>query len=51
MNCLLTRPLTHRQRDARLDALMDEADAAMVPFGAKSDTLRAAARCIAERRA
>jgi farnesyl diphosphate synthase len=36
---------------ARLDTLVDEADAALAPFGAKADTLRAAARFIAERRA
>ena len=36
---------------ARLDALVAEADAALAPFGAKADTLRAAARFIAERRA
>ena len=35
---------------ARLDALIVEADAALAPFGAKADTLRAAARFIAERR-
>ena len=35
---------------ARLDALVAEADAALAPFGAKADTLRAAARFIAERR-
>jgi farnesyl diphosphate synthase len=34
---------------ARLDALVAEADAALAPFGAKADTLRAAARFIAER--
>jgi len=36
---------------ARLDALIAEADAALAPFGAKADTLRAAARFIVERRA
>ena len=36
---------------ARLDALIAQADAALAPFGAKADTLRAAARFIAERRA
>jgi len=35
---------------ARLDALIVEANAALAPFGAKADTLRAAARFIAERR-
>jgi len=35
---------------ARLDALIAEADAALAPFGAKADTLRSAARFIAERR-
>jgi farnesyl diphosphate synthase len=35
---------------ARLDALIAEADAALAPFGAKADTLRAAARFIAARR-
>jgi farnesyl diphosphate synthase len=35
---------------ARLAALITEADAALAPFGAKADTLRAAARFIAERR-
>jgi farnesyl diphosphate synthase len=34
---------------ARLDALVAEADAALAPFGAKADILRAAARFIAER--
>jgi farnesyl diphosphate synthase len=34
---------------ARLDALVAEADAALAPFAAKADTLRAAARFIAER--
>jgi farnesyl diphosphate synthase len=34
---------------ARLDALIAQADAALAPFGAKADTLRAAARFIAER--
>jgi farnesyl diphosphate synthase len=34
---------------ARLKALIAESDAALVPFGAKADTLRAAARFIAER--
>ena len=34
---------------ARLDALVAEADAALAPFGPKADTLRAAARFIAER--
>lgn len=33
----------------RLDALVAEADAALAPFAAKADTLRAAARFIAER--
>ncbi len=36
---------------ARLKALVAEADAALAPFGAKADTLRAVARFIAERRA
>jgi farnesyl diphosphate synthase len=36
---------------ARLDALIGEADAALAPFAAKADTLRATARFIAERRA
>jgi farnesyl diphosphate synthase len=35
---------------ARLDALIAEAEAALAPFGAKADTLRAAARFIAARR-
>jgi farnesyl diphosphate synthase len=35
---------------ARLDALVAEAEAALAPFAAKADTLRAAARFIAERR-
>ena len=34
---------------ARLKALIVESDAALAPFGAKADTLRAAARFIAER--
>jgi farnesyl diphosphate synthase len=34
---------------ARLDALVTQADAALAPFAAKADTLRAAARFIAER--
>ncbi|MDI1345957.1 MAG: polyprenyl synthetase family protein [Pseudolabrys sp.] len=34
---------------ARLDHLIAEADAALAPFGAKADTLRATARFIAER--
>jgi farnesyl diphosphate synthase len=34
---------------SRLAALIAEADAALAPFGAKADTLRAAARFIAER--
>ena len=34
---------------ARLDALVAEADAALAPFAARADTLRAAARFIAER--
>jgi farnesyl diphosphate synthase len=34
---------------ARLKELVADADAALVPFGAKADTLRAAARFIAER--
>ena len=34
---------------ARLDELIAEADAALAPFAAKADTLRAAARFIAER--
>jgi farnesyl diphosphate synthase len=34
---------------ARLKALIAESDAALAPFGAKADTLRAAARFIAER--
>lgn len=36
---------------ARLKELVTEADAALAPFGAKADTLRAAARFIAERTA
>lgn len=35
---------------ARLEGLIATADAALAPFGAKADTLRAAARFIAERR-
>jgi farnesyl diphosphate synthase len=35
---------------ARLDALIVEADAALAPFGAKADTLREAARFVAQRR-
>jgi len=35
---------------AKLDSLIETADAALAPFGAKADTLRAAARFIAERR-
>ena len=35
---------------ARLDALVAEADATLAPFAAKADSLRAAARFIAERR-
>ena len=35
---------------ARLDTLIAQADAALAPFGAKADTLRAAARFIAQRR-
>lgn len=35
---------------AKLDQLIAEADAALAPFGAKADTLRATARFIAERR-
>jgi farnesyl diphosphate synthase len=35
---------------AHLDALVAEADAALAPFAAKADTLRATARFIAERR-
>ena len=35
---------------ARLDALIADADAALAPFGAKADTLRDAARFIAQRR-
>ena len=34
---------------ARLKTLIAESDAALAPFGAKADTLRAAARFIAER--
>ncbi|MGB8576366.1 MAG: polyprenyl synthetase family protein, partial [Pseudolabrys sp.] len=34
---------------ARLKELVAQADAALAPFGAKADTLRAAARFIAER--
>ncbi len=34
---------------ARLDALVNQSDAALAPFGAKADILRAAARFIAER--
>jgi farnesyl diphosphate synthase len=36
---------------ARLNELVEEASAALASFGEKSDTLRAAARFIAERRA
>ncbi|MDP2296624.1 MAG: polyprenyl synthetase family protein [Pseudolabrys sp.] len=36
---------------ARLDELVREADAALAPFGAKADTLRPAARFVADRRA
>ena len=36
---------------ARLDVLTGEADAALSPFGAKADILRAAARFIAQRQA
>ena len=36
---------------ARLIALVAKAEAALAPFGAKADTLRAAAHFIAERRA
>ncbi|MDO8878904.1 MAG: polyprenyl synthetase family protein [Pseudolabrys sp.] len=35
---------------ARLDALIADADAALAPFGAKADILRAAARFIADRK-
>ncbi len=35
---------------AKLESLIAAADAALAPFGAKADTLRAAARFIAERR-
>lgn len=35
---------------AKLESLIERADAALAPFGAKADTLRAAARFIAERR-
>ncbi len=35
---------------AKLDALIAEADAALAAFGAKADTLRAAARFVAQRR-
>ena len=35
---------------SRLAALIAQADAALAPFAAKADTLRAAARFIAERR-
>lgn len=35
---------------ARLESLMTSADAALAPFGAKADTLRAAARFVVERR-
>jgi farnesyl diphosphate synthase len=35
---------------ARLDALIGQADAALAPFAAKADTLRATARFIAQRR-
>ena len=35
---------------ARLDVLIAQADAALAPFGAKADILRAAARFIAQRR-
>jgi farnesyl diphosphate synthase len=35
---------------AKLDSLISAADAALAPFGAKADTLRATARFIAERR-
>ncbi|HEY6754287.1 MAG TPA: polyprenyl synthetase family protein, partial [Pseudolabrys sp.] len=36
---------------ARLRELVTEADDALAPFGARADTLRAAARFVAERRA
>jgi farnesyl diphosphate synthase len=36
---------------ARLEGLVAEAEAALAPFGAKADTLRAAARFVAERSA
>ena len=39
-----------RRTRKRLAALVAEADAALAPFAAKADTLRAAARFIAERR-
>jgi farnesyl diphosphate synthase len=35
---------------ARLDELVTQADAALAPFAAKADTLRAAARFVATRR-
>lgn len=35
---------------AKLESLIERAEAALAPFGAKADTLRAAARFIAERR-
>ena len=35
---------------AKLDALIKDAEAALTPFGAKADILRATARFIAERR-
>ena len=35
---------------AKLDALVAEAEAALMPFGRKADTLRAAARFVAQRR-
>jgi len=35
---------------AKLEGLIADADSALAPFGANADTLRAAARFIAERR-
>ena len=46
----LVAALGNRGARARLDDLTAAADAALAPFGGKADTLRAAARFIAERR-
>ena len=46
----LVAALGVRGAHTRLDALVAEADAALAPFDAKADSLRAAARFIAERR-